>query len=117
MREQFSVGLFVWIYTFDVRTLNICSFTVSFLISRLSKISDHLLSLGNFYRSRSAGIRTGAKNTASMKPGERIIIHTPGGGGWGKEGEKSKVEDKQDPQHGWKKGSVAGRQMTAEASA
>ena len=27
-------------------------------------------------------INLGAKNTASMRPGERIIIHTPGGGGW-----------------------------------
>jgi 5-oxoprolinase (ATP-hydrolysing) len=62
-------------------------------------------------------INLGAKNTASMRPGERIIIHTPGGGGWGKEGEKSQVEDKKDPQLAWKQGSVAGRQATAEASA
>jgi 5-oxoprolinase (ATP-hydrolysing) len=62
-------------------------------------------------------INLGAKNTASMRPGERIIIHTPGGGGWGKEGEESQVEDKKDPQHSWKQGSIAGRQATAEASA
>ncbi|KAI9816679.1 MAG: hypothetical protein M1826_001753 [Phylliscum demangeonii] len=31
-------------------------------------------------------INLGAKNTASMKPGERIIISTPGGGGWGESG-------------------------------
>jgi len=62
-------------------------------------------------------INLGAKNTASMRPGERIIIHTPGGGGWGKEGEESQVEDRKDPQHSWKQGSIAGRQATAEASA
>lgn len=62
-------------------------------------------------------INLGAKNTASMRPGERIIVYTPGGGGWGKEGEKSKAVRKEDPQHAWRKGSVASRQQTAEASA
>ncbi|OCL08361.1 hypothetical protein AOQ84DRAFT_388907 [Glonium stellatum] len=62
-------------------------------------------------------INLGGKNTASMKPGERIIINTPGGGGWGKEGEESKAVKKQDPTHAWRKGSVAQRQQTAEASA
>jgi 5-oxoprolinase (ATP-hydrolysing) len=62
-------------------------------------------------------INMGAKNTASMRAGERIIIHTPGGGAWGKEGEQSQVQDKKDPRAGWKGGSVAGRQSTAEASA
>lgn len=62
-------------------------------------------------------INLGAKNTAAMRPGERIIIHTPGGGGWGKFGEASKVQKKEDPQAAWRKGSVAGRQQTAEASA
>lgn len=62
-------------------------------------------------------INLGAKNTASMRPGERIIIHTPGGGGWGKEGEQSRVVGKVDPKGAWKGGSVAGRQGLAEASA
>ncbi|KAK1916375.1 hypothetical protein P3342_004194 [Pyrenophora teres f. teres] len=62
-------------------------------------------------------INLGAKNTASMRPGERIIIHTPGGGGWGKEGEESRVHANSDPKQGWKGGSIAGRQSTAEASA
>jgi 5-oxoprolinase (ATP-hydrolysing) len=62
-------------------------------------------------------INLGAKNTASMRPGERIIIHTPGGGGWGKKGEQSRVEEKKDPKESWKGGSIAGRQSTAEASA
>ncbi|QIW98729.1 hypothetical protein AMS68_004247 [Peltaster fructicola] len=63
-------------------------------------------------------INMGAKNTASMQPGERIIVMTPGGGGWGKVGqEKSSQEQKQDPRHGWKGGSIASRQSEAEASA
>lgn len=62
-------------------------------------------------------INLGAKNTASMRPGERIVIHTPGGGGWGKPGEQSKVVKTEDPMKRWIGGSVAGRQSTAEASA
>lgn len=62
-------------------------------------------------------INLGAKNTASMQPGERIIIHTPGGGGWGKEGDESRVADKKDPKAAWRGGSVAERQATGEASA
>ena len=62
-------------------------------------------------------INLGAKNTASMQPGERIIIHTPGGGGWGKEGEESRVENKKDPKAAWRGGSVAERQAVGEASA
>ncbi|OCK80115.1 hypothetical protein K432DRAFT_404971 [Lepidopterella palustris CBS 459.81] len=62
-------------------------------------------------------INLGGKNTASMKAGERIIINTPGGGGWGKEGEESREVRKQDPMHAWRKGSVAQRQELAEASA
>jgi 5-oxoprolinase (ATP-hydrolysing) len=62
-------------------------------------------------------INLGAKNTASMQPGERIIIHTPGGGGWGKEGHESNVENKKDPKAGWRGGSIAERQATGEASA
>jgi 5-oxoprolinase (ATP-hydrolysing) len=62
-------------------------------------------------------INLGAKNTAAMRPGERIIIHTPGGGGWGKEGEKENIKQGRDHTEGWKKGSVAERQSTAESSA
>jgi 5-oxoprolinase (ATP-hydrolysing) len=60
-------------------------------------------------------INLGGKNTAAMKPGERIIIHTPGGGGWGK------VEDKEegsqiketDPKLAWRGGSYASREKMA----
>jgi len=37
-------------------------------------------------------INLGAKNTAAMRPGERIIIHTPGGGGWGAVGKERNVK-------------------------
>ena len=62
-------------------------------------------------------VNLGAKNTASMQPGERIIVNTPGGGGWGPVGEESKAVRKDDPKHGWRGGSVHSRQQTAEASA
>ncbi|KAK5116887.1 hypothetical protein LTR62_006608 [Meristemomyces frigidus] len=64
-------------------------------------------------------INMGGKNTASMQPGERIIVMTPGGGGWGPVGKdsESKQDQRQDPKHSWRGGSVAGRQAEAEASA
>ena len=64
-------------------------------------------------------INLGAKNTASMKPGERIIVMTPGGGGWGAVGKESESNQhgRKDPRHGWKGGSIASRQSEAEASA
>jgi 5-oxoprolinase (ATP-hydrolysing) len=61
-------------------------------------------------------ISLGAKNTAAMQAGERIIVMTPGGGGWGPVGKASEAERKQDPKESWKGGSVAGRQSEAEAS-
>jgi 5-oxoprolinase (ATP-hydrolysing) len=62
-------------------------------------------------------INMGGKNTAEMKAGERIIVMTPGGGAWGKEGDESAVKEKKDPKHAWRGGSVASRQGTAESSA
>jgi 5-oxoprolinase (ATP-hydrolysing) len=62
-------------------------------------------------------VNLGAKNTAHMKKGERIIVMTPGGGAWGSPGEKSNLPVKKDPKQAWRKGSVALRQDTAEASA
>ena len=57
----------------------------------------------------------GAKNTAPMKKGDRIIICTPGGGGWGefKEGEGKRVKRFLDPMRGWRKGSHANREDMA----
>jgi len=62
-------------------------------------------------------INMGGKNTAAMQAGERIIIMTPGGGGWGPVGKEDASRRRQDPRHGWKSGSIASRQAEAEASA
>ena len=61
-------------------------------------------------------ISLGGKNTASMQPGDRIIIKTPGGGGWGKAGTESKVVAQKDSQKTWRKGSLAARTETQETS-
>ncbi|KAM0714245.1 hypothetical protein Q7P37_010032 [Cladosporium fusiforme] len=64
-------------------------------------------------------INLGAKNTASMQAGDRIIINTPGGGGWGPVGKESQSKQSQraDPKSAWRGGSIASRQAEAEASA
>ncbi|KAK6841339.1 hypothetical protein PG987_002199 [Apiospora arundinis] len=54
-------------------------------------------------------INLGAKNSAPMKPGDRIIINTPGGGGWGKVGEEKTASSKKDHTEAWRKGSHASR--------
>ncbi|KAL8938856.1 MAG: hypothetical protein Q9216_003672 [Gyalolechia sp. 2 TL-2023] len=59
-------------------------------------------------------ISMGGKNTASMVGGERIIVCTPGGGGWGKVGEESKAVRRKDEQASWRKGSLAQRAETQE---
>ncbi|KYG47441.1 hypothetical protein M433DRAFT_2849 [Acidomyces richmondensis BFW] len=61
-------------------------------------------------------INLGGKNTASMQAGERIIIMTPGGGGWGPVGKEGTSRQRHDPRHGWKGGSISLRQAEAEAS-
>ncbi|KAG9244429.1 Hydantoinase B/oxoprolinase-domain-containing protein [Calycina marina] len=60
-------------------------------------------------------INLGGKNTAAMKAGERIIINTPGGGGWGKVGDKLEhVEERErDPKLAWRGGSHASREEMA----
>ena len=58
-------------------------------------------------------INLGAKNSAPMKAGDRIIIHTPGGGGWGPVGRERALRKQADPQQGWKKGSHAAREEAA----
>ncbi|KAH7326078.1 Hydantoinase/oxoprolinase [Stachybotrys elegans] len=55
-------------------------------------------------------INMGAKNSAPMKAGDRIIIHTPGGGGWGPSGERSAEKAVPNPTEAWKKGSGAARE-------
>ncbi|ROV92745.1 hypothetical protein VMCG_09038 [Cytospora schulzeri] len=58
-------------------------------------------------------INLGAKNSAPMKPGDRIIIYTPGGGGWGKVGQEKAHRKTADPTQAWRKGSHAAREDTA----
>lgn len=61
-------------------------------------------------------INLGGKNTAAMAPGERIVICTPGGGGWGPVGKESAVDGKgkRDEREGWRKGSLAARMEAQE---
>lgn len=58
-------------------------------------------------------INLGAKNSAPMKAGDRIIICTPGGGGWGRVGEEKAHKKKLDPTDSWRKGSHAAREDAA----
>lgn len=60
-------------------------------------------------------INLGGKNSAAMKPGERIIICTPGGGGWGKSEDRKDGPQMQnsDPRHAWTGGSHAAREEAA----
>ncbi|KAI1113054.1 hydantoinase B/oxoprolinase [Nemania sp. NC0429] len=58
-------------------------------------------------------ISMGAKNSAPMKPGDRIIVNTPGGGGWGPVGgERAVAEDKAHTM-AWRGGSHAAREEMA----
>ncbi|MCJ1285686.1 hypothetical protein MMC26_005027 [Xylographa opegraphella] len=61
-------------------------------------------------------INLGGKNTASMQAGERIIVMTPGGGGWGKVGQESKATKGKDVQEAWRKGSLAQRMEAQETA-
>jgi 5-oxoprolinase (ATP-hydrolysing) len=61
-------------------------------------------------------ISLGGKNTASMKAGERIIVITPGGGGYGEPGKEKEIQRKKDHEESWKRGSLAERLATQESS-
>jgi 5-oxoprolinase (ATP-hydrolysing) len=61
-------------------------------------------------------ISLGGKNTASMKAGERIIVITPGGGGYGEPGKEKQIQRRKDHEESWKKGSLAERIATQESS-
>lgn len=58
-------------------------------------------------------ISLGGKNSAAMKAGDRIIICTPGGGGWGPRSRESTATRRTDPTGGWKKGTGAAREAAA----
>lgn len=61
-------------------------------------------------------VSLGGKNTAQMQPGERIIVRTPGGGGWGRIGDQREIIHEQDARHAWRGGSIANHVATQEAS-
>jgi len=61
-------------------------------------------------------ISLGGKNTASMKAGERIIVITPGGGGYGEPGKEKQIQRRKDHEESWKRGSLAERMATQESS-
>ncbi|KAJ6134307.1 hypothetical protein N7523_000629 [Penicillium sp. IBT 18751x] len=61
-------------------------------------------------------ISLGGKNSAQMRSGERIIIRTPGGGGWGRVGDHPQFSRVQDACHSWRGGSIATHAATQEAS-
>ncbi|KAJ5802249.1 uncharacterized protein N7503_004699 [Penicillium pulvis] len=61
-------------------------------------------------------INLGGKNSVQMQPGERIIIQTPGGGGWGRVGDQHKLLHPKDARLGWRGGSIANREATQGAS-
>ncbi|KAJ5919009.1 hypothetical protein N7466_009952 [Penicillium verhagenii] len=61
-------------------------------------------------------INLGGKNSVQMQPGERIIIQTPGGGGWGRVGSQHQLLHEQDARHAWRGGSIAHREATQGAS-
>lgn len=59
-------------------------------------------------------INMGGKNSAAMQAGERIIINTPGGGGWGKvENRVGKPDQDNDHKHSWRGGSHQAREELA----
>jgi 5-oxoprolinase (ATP-hydrolysing) len=61
-------------------------------------------------------INLGGKNSTRMQPGERIVVITPGGGGWGAVGDESKIRKQLDARHAWRGGSVASILATQESS-
>lgn len=58
-------------------------------------------------------ISMGAKNSAPMKSGDRIIVNTPGGGGWGPVGGERVAKRDQDHTKAWRGGSHAAREEMA----
>lgn len=61
-------------------------------------------------------ISLGSKNSVQMQAGERIIVRTPGGGGWGRVGDQHQLVRGTDARHAWRGGSLANRMATQEAS-
>lgn len=61
-------------------------------------------------------INLSGKNSVLMQTGDRIIIKTPGGGGWGQLGTQQQVLRERDVRHTWRGGSIITREATQETS-
>ncbi|KAI6089837.1 Hydantoinase B/oxoprolinase-domain-containing protein [Hypoxylon rubiginosum] len=90
-------------------------------VRRVAKANPEkdLAALGQHLQTEEAGeyeeryYNMGAKNSAPMKPGDRIIVKTPGGGGWGKVGDEKVERARRDHTEAWRKGSHAAREEAA----
>lgn len=99
--EDAQCGLNIWVRNVEVKS---------------SEEADRELAGGEGGEKRwvERRINLGAKNSAAMKAGERIIVHTPGGGGWGRpEDRKGKPKGELDAKHAWRGGSHATREEAA----
>ncbi|ETS74906.1 hypothetical protein PFICI_13390 [Pestalotiopsis fici W106-1] len=76
-------------------------------------VSDAQKAAGESAEFEERHINMGAKNSAPFSAGDRIIINTPGGGGWGKVGEKKVQRSQKDHTEAWRKGSHANREDAA----
>lgn len=61
-------------------------------------------------------VNLGAKNSALMQAGDRIIVRTPGGGGWGKIGDQGQLLREEDHRRAWRGGSIANATAMQETS-
>lgn len=52
-------------------------------------------------------VNLSGSNQCIMEPGDRIVIHTPGGGGYGRAGEEASVAEGAKRHHGRAAGSLA----------
>jgi 5-oxoprolinase (ATP-hydrolysing) len=107
--EDAQCGLNLWVRKVEVRDQRKSDRSLSDGSGSRGKVDD--AEEETVYEERR--INMGGKNTAAMKAGERIIINTPGGGGWGKVGDRKEAKKVRDPKYGWKAGSHANREETA----
>lgn len=61
-------------------------------------------------------INLSGKNSTQMQAGDRIIVRTPGGGGWGQIGGQSQVIQEKDHRRAWRCGSIANNTAMQETS-
>ncbi|ORY57298.1 5-oxoprolinase [Pseudomassariella vexata] len=101
--EDAQCGLNVWVRRVDKSDPE----------NDLAQQNGHVSGDGEAVEYEERYINMGAKNSAPFKAGDRIIINTPGGGGWGKVGEEKVLDAKRDHTEAWRKGSHANREDAA----